>query len=145
MAEQTQRRISTSNEESVFAPDGVTLVAERTETADGASADIDTRGFNALTAYLEVTAFGGTTPTLDVIVEGKDPVSGAYHAIPGAAFAQVLGAVSSQRLAIALGIVAAANLAVNQPLPRTIRFSWTITGSAGQTYTFTIGGDYHRV
>jgi hypothetical protein len=144
MSEQTHARPSTGEPENVFAPDGVTVVASRTEVATGNSGEIDTRGFRSAAFYLEVTAQGGTTPTLDVTVEVKDPTSGAWHAIPGAAFAQVLGALSSQRLVICPDVTPVANLAVDQMLGRTIRFVWTIGGGPGQTYTFSIGADYQR-
>jgi hypothetical protein len=37
---------------------------------------------------LDITAASGTTPTLDVKIQGKDEVSDTYTDIPGAAFTQ---------------------------------------------------------
>jgi hypothetical protein len=76
-------------------------------------------------AYLNVTAFAGTNPTLNVKLQAQDGL-GAWYDISGAAFTQVGGATSTQRIALA-------------SLPdKYIRAVWTITGSAGQSYTFTV-------
>lgn len=71
--------------------------------------------------YLDVTAFGGTSPTLDVDIIGV--INGIDHLL--GSFTQV-GEASSQE---AITIVAA---------PDDIDVDWTISGSAGQTYTFNI-------
>lgn len=71
--------------------------------------------------YLDVTAFGGTSPTLDVDIIGV--INGIDHLL--VSFTQV-GEAASQE---AITIVAA---------PDDIDVDWTISGSAGQTYTFNI-------
>ncbi len=71
--------------------------------------------------YLDVTAFGGTSPTLDVDIIGV--INGIDHLL--GSFTQV-GEAASQE---AITIVAA---------PDDIDVDWTISGSAGQTYTFNI-------
>lgn len=71
--------------------------------------------------YLDVTAFAGTTPTLDVniigVVNGVDYVVGT--------FTQVLETNAKE----AITIIAA---------PDDLDVDWVISGSAGQSYTFNI-------
>lgn len=74
--------------------------------------------------YLNVTDFGGTSPVLDVNIEELDPVSGKYF-LRGA-FASKTGNGSER---IEISFVA----------PNKVRAIWLITGSGGQTFTFTIG------
>jgi len=76
------------------------------------------------TAYLDVTVFGGTSPTLDVIIEEQDVLSGEWFEL--IAFTQNTGSVASERKVV--GFVASGK----------VRCSWTITGSAGQTFTFSV-------
>lgn len=63
-----------------------TLQASVTKTGDfvGADVDVDVRQG---TAYLDVTAHAGTTPTLDVDIYEKDETSGKYVLL--ASFTQV--------------------------------------------------------
>lgn len=74
-------------------------------------------------AYLSVTDSGGTAPILNVFIEELDPISGLYFVI--ATFTQATG-TTNERKEIPL-------VAGNK-----IRARWVITGSAGQTFTFSI-------
>ena len=77
--------------------------------------------------YLDVTAQGGTTPTLDVSVEALDPVNaGPVPFTPPLAFAQVAAATGTFRLE--LGRIVESSL----------RLIWTIAGGGGQNYTFSV-------
>lgn len=91
---------------------------------------------------MDISAVTGTAPTLDVTVEGKDPVSGNYQQI--AAFAQQNG-VSTTMLIIYPGAAeadATAGLeAQDVPLPKTWRMVYTVGGTNPQ-FTFTVGGCY---
>lgn len=140
--EQSHIRPSTGDQEPVFANDVVTVVASTTETATGQSATINARGFKGASFYLDVTAAGGTSPTLDLTIEVYDPVGDAWHAIPGAAFAQAT-AVSTQRLVVYPGVAETANVSVSDVLGRSYRFVWTIGGTT-PTFTFSIVADYLR-
>jgi hypothetical protein len=60
-----------------YKPAGMTLYSG-TVTANGNSADIDISTISALEVELKVTAASGTTPTLDVYIEGKFEATGDY-------------------------------------------------------------------
>lgn len=75
---------------------------------------------------IDVTAITGTTPSVVVTVEGKDPVSGKYYTILASAS---ITTVSTTVLRIFPGATAAANLAANDVLPRTFRVTSTIAGT----------------
>lgn len=88
------------------------------------------RGIGAarqITLFLDVTAFGGTSPTLDIVIEQQDPLSGAWFALDTpAAFAQKTIASSE-----ALDIVSNAER---------LRAECTIGGTATPNFTFTLSG-----
>ena len=75
---------------------------------------------------IDVTAITGTTPSVVVTVEGKDPVSGKYYTILASAS---ITTVSTTVLRIFPGATASANLAANDVLPRTFRVTSTIAGT----------------
>lgn len=93
--------------------------AARTTTANGTGVD----GECARTALctLTVTAASGTSPTLDVTVQGDDG-SGNWFTL--GTFAQATGAVT-RRISVPLGC-------------RNVRAGWTIGGSSTPTFTFSV-------
>lgn len=95
--------------------------AARTSTANGSSFDASfIRGTAAF--VLDVTAQSGTTPTLDVDIEGYDPLSGKWSVI--ASFTQVGAATGTER--------------ITAVLPEgNIRAAWTLGGGT-PNYTFTV-------
>lgn len=80
---------------------------------------------------LDVTAAGGTGPTLDVVIEAQDPASGAWVVV--ASFAQKAAA---GREAIFLG-----GGADNEFPFGKYRLRWTIAGTT-PTFTFSVGAIY---
>ena len=60
--------------------------AARTSTTNGT--DQTNRYARGVRLLLDITVASGTSPTLVVKVQSKDPVSGNYFDLPGAAFAQ---------------------------------------------------------
>ena len=54
-----------------------------------------------LVLSLSVTAFGGTTPTIDVTIEERDEESNTWTALAQFVFAQVAAATSFERLVAA--------------------------------------------
>lgn len=99
------------------------VVASAPRTVTGASAALVGYGpAKVLRAQLDVTAAAGTTPTLNVVLE--DSLDGVNFN-PIATFAQ--------RVAAGREVL---NIAV--PFANTLRVSWTITGSAGQSFTFSV-------
>ncbi len=101
-----------------------TLQVSVTKTANFNSADVDVP-VRAGTAYLDVSAHAGTTPTLDVTIEEKDEVSGNYVQI--AAFAQVLEVDTTTKVAVPL--IQASKL----------RAVAVIAGAGGESYTYSVG------
>lgn len=79
---------------------------------------------------IDVTAFAGTSITFTL--QGKDPVSGKYFTIIASA---AIVAISTVVLNVYPGLVAAANVTVNDTLPRDFRV--TSSGTFNNT-TFTV-------
>ena len=101
-----------------------TLLASSVIGATGQGAPIDdcrTRGGVAF--YLDVSAQSGTTPTLDVTVEGRDPISQNWVVV--ATFTQVAAATGTFRQALA-------------SLPETeLRVAYVLGGTT-PSYTFSV-------
>jgi len=92
--------------------------------------------------FLRVAALpGGVSPTLVVKIQGKDPVSGGYYDIPGAAFASQ-NAATAAGVALALsinpGLAVAAGVSANAILPRNFRAFWTLGGTT-PSFVFSLG------
>lgn len=76
--------------------------------------------------FLSVTAFGGTTPTLDVVLEeGWDLSNSTTNWMSLGAFPQKTG-VSNDILSI------------SNPFVKKVRFNWGIGGTAGPNFTFKV-------
>lgn len=89
-----------------------------------------------INVYINITAITGTTPTLTVTVQGKDPASGQYFNILTSA---ALNATGFTRLIIYPGITVAANAADSDVLPDTFRITYTV-GGTGPSVSATISG-----
>lgn len=114
-----------------------TLQASVTKTATFNGADFKTDNMTSANFFLDVTAASGTSPTLDVTIEGKDPVSSSYFEL--VAFTQKT-ATGTGRVVIGLGAVDDANtdnVAV-VPLPYIIRAKATIGGTT-PSFTYSVG------
>ncbi len=116
--------------------------------AEGASpfssSDQTNRQARGVTLYLDITASGGTTETLDIKVQGKDPVSGKYFDIAGAAFAQQL-ATGVAVLTIYPGIAETSDISVSDVLPLTWKVVATVGSCAADgTFTFSLGASYQK-
>lgn len=103
--------------------ENVVIAPSAARTASGNTSDIDVGRFICGEICLDVTAVSGTTPTLDVYVEGKDQLSGKYKVL----FSQTgISAVGTY-----WGTV--------NPLPfKYIRARWVIGGTS-PSFTFSIG------
>lgn len=84
-------------------------------------------GFGAQNAVfvLDITAAGGTTPTLDVIVEEYDQASDSYFTID--TFPQQTGVATVRRTVVGN----------TTPFGHLLRVSWTLGGTASPNFTFT--------
>jgi len=108
----------------------ITFVASAPRTANGNSPDLDLGDVDEIFVVLDVTAQSGTSPTLDVVIEGKDPVSGKYRTLY--AFAQVGASTGTWDQSIGKGGQ------TNRVIPRTVRARWTLGGTS-PSYTFSVG------
>lgn len=114
---------------------GAAVVTALAAAAVGANgADLLNYGGRGLHLTIDITVLGGTTPTLTVTIQGKDPVSGKYYTILASA---ALAAVATTVLRVYPGLVAAANLVANDVLPREWRVIYAIAGTT-PTVTATI-------
>jgi hypothetical protein len=64
-------------EQSVYKSPGTTLYSG-TVTSSGSSADIDVSSLRSIRVMVKVTAVSGTSPTLDIYIEGKYEATGDY-------------------------------------------------------------------
>lgn len=79
---------------------------------------------------LDVTAVSGTTPTLDVKIQGFNPVSGRWHDV----------ATIPQQTAVTS--TALAPVAVNLDF-QLYRAQWTVAGTATPSFTFSLAAIVH--
>lgn len=100
-----------------------TMHASANETANGNSENIAVPGDGPGAFYLEVTAFGGTNPTLDVTIEALDPLTNQNFLL--LTFSQKTG-VSSERLTLP------------DNFDTLLRVRWIIGGTAGPNFTFSL-------
>ncbi len=61
--------------------ENITIHASAAETASGNTSDIDISHILHAAVCVDVTAASGTSPTLDLYLEGKDTLSGKYNTI----------------------------------------------------------------
>lgn len=112
------------------------LVTHTAASAGVAGADqlnINSRGVQI---GVNITAGTGTTPTLQVIIEGKDAASGAYYTL--LASAAIAATAGFTLLTVYPGLTAAANSIANQVLPRVWRVR-TVIGGTTPAVTATVG------
>lgn len=110
----------------------------RTETL--ASPDQDNTRWRGVRLYLGITAAAGTSPTLDVKVQTKDPATGAYIDLAGGAFAQKTGTGEAD-LVIYPGVAETANVSVSDILARIWRVLATIAGTTAAADVVTLTSD----
>ena len=96
-------------------------------TATGQTSGIDLRDYDGSVVFLLDSAAGaGTSPTLDVTIE-ESADNSSFSALSGAAFTQVTGTASAQKLSID-----------KDNAKRYVRIKYTIGGSSGQSFTFSV-------
>lgn len=114
---------------------GDELEASSAKTVTGQTVDQTVQGHRGVELYLDLTVVSGTSPTLDIDVEVKDPSSGKYFTL--ASFPQQTAA-GTAKLTIYPGINHAANTYESKPLARIYRAKWTIAGTS-PSFTFSLG------
>jgi len=120
----------------------VIVLPSGTRTATGTSPDQTNFNAKGVIIWLDITAVSGTSPTLRIEIEGKDPAAGGYSTLA------VSGTYSStgRRLLIcypgATNVAAIAGLERNDlPLCRTWRIKYII-GGTNPSFTFSVGAAY---
>ena len=124
------------------------ILASANQTASGTVAfktPDSTRGspgeVRGVQITLDITAFGGTNPTLDVKLQRLDPASGKWVDLPGAAFAQKTGTATAD-LTVYPGIAETANVSVSDVITEDMNVVWTIGGTASPNFTFSLGANF---
>jgi len=100
----------------------------RTATPAAVDTPVQYKGANIIMDMTAVTATG----TVTVKIEGKDAASGKYYTILESA---ALSAVATTILKIYPGVLAAANLAISEALPKTIKVTATHGNAVSMTYS----------
>tara|TARA_R100000963_G_C4607021_1_gene78717 strand:- start:184 stop:585 length:402 start_codon:yes stop_codon:yes gene_type:complete len=90
--------------------------------------------------FLDITAASGSSPTLDVKVQAKDPLGGLYVDMVGAAFAQQ-NSTANLDLVIYPGVAASSNRRVSDIIPKNWRVVATLGGSS-PNFTFSVLVEY---
>lgn len=109
--------------------DTVRLVPSAARTTSGSSQEFDVAKFRQVSITVDVTAVSGTSPTLDIYVEGKDVATGKYYTLYQ--FPQIT-AICTLNRCIGEG------LETNKMLPEIIRIRWVIGGTT-PSFTFQVG------
>lgn len=112
------------------------LINHVAASAGAASADqlnVNSRGVQV---GVNITAGTGTSPTLQVIIEGKDAASGTYYTL--LASAAIAATPGFTLLSLYPSLTAVANSVANQVLPRVWRVR-TVIGGATPAVTATVG------
>ena len=98
------------------------LHASGAELVDGDGADVGYTPDSAI-LVLDITAKGGTNPTLDVTVEEKHEASGVYFVID--TFPQQVAEATIRRT-------------LSAPVGSVLRASWDVGGTDTPTFTFSL-------
>lgn len=120
--------------------ESATVFSSAARTASENSSDQVNSSWRGVRLFLHISASSGTTPTLDLKIQVKDPVSSQYIDLPGGSFAQKTG-TGTDELTVFPGIAAVANRAVSQCLGRTWRVVATIGGTT-PSFTFSVAAQY---
>ena len=111
------------------------LVASAARIASGQSAEFLNNDHKGIQLNINRSAVSGTTPTLVVKLQGKDPVSGTWYDILATG---TINNTGHQTLTIFPGAPATANVSGNAFLPAMYRIDWTIGGTT-PSFTFSVG------
>lgn len=112
--------------------------AVRDETHN--SRDFDNLNHLGVQLVVDVTAetAGGSTHTIVVTIQGKDPASGKYYTLLESAS---ITATGTTLLTVHPGVTASANVAASHVLPRTWRVLVTHTADGESDMTYSVGAN----
>ena len=102
--------------------------ASAARTASVAGTTCTNYNNKALLIHFKVSAITGTTPTITPKLQWSPDGGTTWLDVPGAVF-PTISAVSDTVMQVGPEVIAAANAAVNFPLPRTLRMYYTIGGT----------------
>lgn len=113
--------------------------ASRTATAQSA-AQLRKPGQKGVALFVEVGTVSGTSPTLDITLEGKDSVGAQWHAMPNAAMTQIT-ATGRAYFRLYPGATTDAGVAADGNLPNEWRVVGTIGGTATPTFQYSVSAE----
>lgn len=116
----------------------LSLLESASRTASGNTSDFINIACIGIQLYLDVTAVTGTSPTLNVKLQAKDPTTDGYFDIPGAFFSEV-SSTGKHVLTVYPGADVAQTDASGSAVPRTYRVAFTL-GGTDPDFTFSLGG-----
>lgn len=109
--------------------EAINFHATAARTATGNATGVDLQQYDGdVVLVLDSAAGTGSSPTLDVKVQSSDTLGGTYADITGAAFTQVTGTASQQKLVIS-----------KDEARRFVRVVYTVGGST-PSFTFSVNG-----
>ena len=117
----------------------VTIFSSAARTATANSDDNFSHGSRGLWVVLDITAASGTSPTLDVKLQRKDPLSGSYVDLPGGVCAQKTG-TGTAWLTVYPGIAETTNGSTSDVISEVFRAVGTIGGTDTPTFTYSLAG-----
>lgn len=112
------------------------IEASSQKSSSAAGTTQTNRDARGVVLSIKTTASSGTSPTLVVKVQGSANGTDWYD-ITGAATATI-NTNTTTILTVYPGTTAVANQVIALPLPRLWRIYWTIGGTGGPTYTFSV-------
>lgn len=119
----------------VLPPSHISLAAAGLGSVVGADIDIGARGCQV---WVYIPAGNtGTSPTVQVLVEGKDPMTGAYYTLLDSG-ALAAGGALTKLLTLYPGLTAIANQVVTGVLPQIWRVR-AVVGGTTPVVTATVG------
>jgi len=119
----------------------VTVLASAARTATGASAAQTNHNARGALLYIRVTAVSGTSPTLRIDPQSKDPISATHNSLT---LSPNITATGSYQLACYPGAADTDGVIYNStglPLPRTWRVQYAIGGTS-PSFTFSVSALY---
>lgn len=117
-----------------------TIFASALRSVTHNSADQDNINHRGVQLVVNISAetAGGSTHTIVVTIQGKDPASGSYYTLLASAN---LTATGTTILTVHPSVVASANVAASHSLPRTWRVLVTHTADGASNMTYSVGAN----
>lgn len=119
---------------------GLTVFASDTRDTTHSSRDVDNINHLGVQLVVDVTdeTAGGSSHSMVVKIQGKDPASGKYYDLLASA---AITATGTTLLTVHPAVTPAANLAAAHVLPRSWRVTVEHTADGGSDMTYSIGAN----